>query len=104
MAAKLIRRKSGQSETAETQPLQTAISPEAAQAWGRIPQQNKFEIIEAVGRPQIAGADTKTVKVGAKLFTVQRVSSGFRVVYEPGNDRNTIVSVLTPREALLVQD
>jgi len=104
MAAKLTRQKAVRPETEEAKPLQTAISPEAAQAWGRIPQQNKFEIIEAVERPAQDGAGTKTVQVGAKRFTVQQVSSGFRVVYEPGNDRNTIVSVLTPREALLAQD
>ena len=105
MAAKLTRQKSVRPETTESEPLQTAISPEAAQAWGRIPQQTKFEIIEAVGRPsQAGGADTTPVKVGPKFFTVQQVSSGFRVVYEPGHDRNTIVSVLTPREALLAQD
>jgi hypothetical protein len=82
----------------------TSISPEAMQAWGRIPQQYKTEIIEAVERPSGASkADTKSVKVGTKLLTVRRMSSGFRVVYEPGNGRNTIVSVMTPREARLVK-
>ncbi|GAB2840063.1 hypothetical protein GCM10027277_03760 [Pseudoduganella ginsengisoli] len=82
----------------------TSISPEAMQAWGRIPQQYKTEIIEAVERPSAAGgAETKSVKVGTKTFTVRRVSSGFRVVYDPSNGRNTIVSVMTPREARLVK-
>lgn len=82
----------------------TSISPEAMQAWGRIPQQYKTEIIEAVEHPSAASeADTKSVKVGTKLLTVRSMSSGFRVVYEPGNGCNTIVSVMTPREARLVK-
>ena len=79
-----------------------SISPEAMQAWGRIPQQYKTEIIEAVERPP-SEADTKSVQVGTKILTVRRMSSGFKVVYEPGNGRNTIVSVMTPREAGLVK-
>lgn len=82
----------------------TSISPEAMQAWERLPQQHKTEIIEAVERPSAANkADTKSVKIGTKIFTVRRMSSGFRVVYEPGNGRNVIVSVMTPREARLVK-
>lgn len=78
----------------------TSISPEAMQAWGRLPQQYKTEILEAVEHPSAASkANTKSVKVGTKILTVQRMSSGFRVVYEPGNGRNLIVSVMTPREA-----
>ena len=74
------------------------------QAWERLPQQHKTEIIEAVERPSAASkADTKSVKIGTKILTVQRMSSGFRVVYEPGNGRNMIVSVMTPREARLVK-
>ena len=82
----------------------TSISPEAIQAWGRIPQEHKTEIIEAIERPTSASmADTKSVQVGTKLLTVRSLSSGFRVVYEPGVGRNTIVSVLTPREAGVVK-
>lgn len=82
----------------------TSISPEAMQAWGRIPQQYKTEIIEAVEHPSATNrADTKSVKVGTKLLTVREMSSGFKVVYDPSNGRNTIVSVMTPREARLVK-
>lgn len=82
----------------------TSISPEAMQAWGRIPQQYKAEIIEAVERPSAASkAATTSVRVGSKTLTVRKMSSGFRVVYDPSNGRNTIVSVMTPREARLVK-
>jgi len=82
----------------------TSISPEAMQAWGRIPQQHKTEIIEAVERPSAGSmADTKSVKVGTKLLTVRSMPSGFKVVYEPDNGHNTIVLVMTPREARLVK-
>jgi hypothetical protein len=81
-------------------PGSTAISPEAMQAWERIPQHEKTAIIEAIERPSPPGSiDTKTIEVGPTLLTVRTMSSGFRVVYEPGNGRNTIVSVITPREA-----
>ena len=81
----------------------TSISPEAMQAWGRIPQQYKSEIIEAVERPaELNEVDTKFVKIGKRTFTIRRVPSGFSVVFEPGNGRNTIVSVMTPREARLL--
>lgn len=82
----------------------TSISPEAMQAWGRIPQHYKAEIIEAVEHPSAANkAEVKSVKIGTKLLTVRRMSSGFRVVYDPSNGRNTIVSVMTPREARLAE-
>lgn len=81
----------------------TSISPEAMQAWERIPQHSKNEIIEAVERPSALNkANTKSIKIGARTFTIRRVPSGFRVVYEPGKGRNTIVSVMTPREARLM--
>jgi hypothetical protein len=82
----------------------TTISPEAEQAWCRVRQEDKAEIIAEVehlsARPD---ATIKTVQIGDKRYKVQQTASGFRVVFEHGSDRNTIVSVLTPREARLVK-
>lgn len=104
MATKMTKGRPMHRELVVNTTVSTAVSPEAMQAWERLPQHNKAEIIEAVERPSLASsADTSTVKVGPKLLTVRRMSSGFRVVYEPGNGRNTIVSVMTPREARLVK-
>ncbi|MGZ3182944.1 MAG: hypothetical protein ACXU8N_10930 [Telluria sp.] len=93
----------GQTMLAAT-PGSTTISPDAMQAWGRIPQRYKAEIIAAVeGIAPLPGAKIKTVQIGNKRYTIQQMSSGFCVVFEPGSGRNTIVSVLTPREARLVE-
>ncbi len=55
----------------------TSISPEAMQAWGRIPQQYKNEIIEAVERPSaLSEMDTKFVRIGTRMFAIRRVPSG----------------------------
>src|SRR5262249_49501626 len=81
----------------------TFISPQAMLAWSRIPSHYKAEIISAVEqKTPISDANTKIVKVGTQVLKIQNISSGFRVVYEAGDDRNTIVSVLTPREARLI--
>lgn len=76
----------------------TAISPQVMLAWNRIPFQNKQEIIAAVEHED---ASDKVVKIGKQTLNVRNFSSGFCVVYEPGETHNTIVSVLTPREAKL---
>ena len=82
----------------------TAISPQAMLAWSRIPTHRKDEILASFRHvTQASDANVKTVKVGTQVLKVRRMSSGFRVVYEPGSDRDTIVSVLTPREAGLVR-
>lgn len=73
-------------------------------AWSRIPSRNKAEIIEALEQASTATDDrSKIVKVGTKVLTVRNIPSGFRVIYEQGDDRNTIISVLTPREARLAK-
>ena len=88
---------------AMNRPGSTAISPQAMLAWGRIPSHNKAEIIAAVEQNSPASdANTKIVKVGTQVLKVRNVSSGFRVIYEPGDGHNTIVSVLRPRETRLV--
>jgi hypothetical protein len=82
----------------------TAISPQAMLAWSRVPTRSKDEILASFRHvTQASDANVKTVKVGTQVLKVRRLSSGFRVVYEPGDDRDTIVSVLTPREAGLVR-
>ena len=82
----------------------TAISPQAMLAWNRIPTHSKDEILASFKHvTQASDANVKTVRVGTQLLKVRRMTSGFRVVYEPGDDRDTIVSVLTPREAGLVR-
>lgn len=82
---------------------ETTISAEAMVAWNRIPIEAKMAIVEAVShdtRPD-QPAEAKQVKIGDQLLAVQDVSSGFRVVYSRGAMANTILSVLTPREAKL---
>lgn len=79
------------------------ISPQALQAWSRIPSVAKVEILAAVERPSsVRDGTVKTVKVGNQMLMVKKMTSGFRVLYEQGLDRNIIVSVLTPREAGLL--
>lgn len=102
MATKRTKPKSMHHELAVNRPGSTAISPRAMLAWARIPSHNKAEIIAAIEHASPASdAHTKIVKVGNQVLKVRNMSSGFRVVYESGDDRNTIVSVLTPREARL---
>jgi hypothetical protein len=72
-------------------------------SWNRIPSQAKAEIVEAVScdsRSDIA-ARGKQVTIDDRVLTVQDVSSGYRVIYERSATANTIISVLTPREAKL---
>lgn len=104
METKLIKAKTAPSGLAVNRLGNTAIAPRAVLAWGRIPSQDKAEILAVVERPSAAGdGNTKTVRVGEQMLTVRNMSSGFRVVYESGADRNTIISVLTPREAGLAR-
>lgn len=79
------------------------ISPDAMLAWGRIPSSYKVEILDAVKHASAEGK-TQSLKVGKKVLTIGKSSSGFRVVFEAGQDRDTIVSVITPREARLLRD
>jgi len=73
------------------------------QAWSRIPSNAKIEILNAVEQPSSTpDPSVKAVKVDGQTLMVKKMSSGFRVLYEPGTDHNTIVSVLTPREAGLL--
>lgn len=81
----------------------TEISARAMFAWGRIPSKNKAEIIAAVEQTSTGEAEPKTVKLGNQTLKVRNISSGFRVIYETRDDHNTIVSVLTPREARLAK-
>lgn len=77
-----------------------AIAPQAMLTWTRLPEQSKREILAAVDSPpKINDHNIKTAKVGGQLFMIRRMPSGFRVVFESSEDRNTIVSVLTPSEA-----
>ena len=104
MATKLNKSKSVRPDLTVSRPGSTAISPRAMLAWGRIPSHNKAEIIAAVEQASPASdAHTKIVKVGTQVLKVRNMSSGFRVIYEQGDDRNTIVSVMTPREARLAR-
>lgn len=83
----------------------TAISPWATLAWGRIPSHTKAEIIAAVEQASPPDdANTKIINVDNKVLKVRQIASGFRVIYESGDGGNTIVSVLTPREAGLARD
>jgi len=60
--------------------------------------------LRAVEQPcAVRDTSVKTVKVGEQTLMVKKMSSGFRVLYEPGIDSNTIVSVLTPREVGLLK-
>ena len=65
----------------------------------RIPMRNKAEILAAVEQRSPAKIeDAKVIKIGSQVLKVRNLSSGFRVIYESAPDRNTIVSILTPRE------
>lgn len=102
MATKLTKPTSIHHDLVANSRRSTAISPWAMLAWGRIPSHNKAEIIAAVEQASPASdANIKIVKIGAQVLKVHNMASGFRVIYESGDDRNTIVSVLTPREARL---
>ncbi len=83
----------------------TTISPQAMLAWSRIPTQSKEEILATFRHsPQRTNYTVKTVKVGTQLLNIRKMPSGFRVVFESENDHDTIVSILTPREARLAGD
>ncbi|MES2756031.1 MAG: hypothetical protein V4693_01555 [Pseudomonadota bacterium] len=104
MATKSAKPNSADQNLAANRLASVAVSPRAMLAWGRIPSHNKAEIIAAIGQASPEGdANTRIVKVGPQVLKVRSVSSGFRVIYEPGDDRNTIVSVMTPREARLAR-
>jgi hypothetical protein len=104
MATKLNKSKSEHHDLTVSRLGSTVISPRAMLAWGRIPSHKKAEIIAAVEQATAASdAHTKIVKVGSQVLKVRNMSSGFRVIYEQGDDGNTIVSVLTPREARLAR-
>jgi hypothetical protein len=102
MATTLTKAKPVRHDLAANSPASTAISPWAMLAWGRIPSHKKAEIIAALEQALPADdGNTKIIEVGAQVLKVRNMASGFRVIYETGDDRNTIVSVLTPREARL---
>lgn len=104
MATRLTKPTSPQHEPEAATALSTRISSPAKLAWGRIPSRFKTEIIAAVEqRSPESDASTKIVKVGNQRLKVRNVASGFRVIYEPGEDGNTIISVLTPREVRLAR-
>ena len=104
MATKLTRQHAELQEPWETCVKNTSIADQALQAWSRIPSNTKVEILKAVEQPcTVRDASVKTVKVGEQTLMVKKMSSGFRVLYEPGIDSNTIVSVLTPREVGLLK-
>jgi len=104
MAAKLTAQRAELQAPRGNSVKSTSISAQAMQAWSRIPSNTKVEILAAVERPSsVSDASVKTVKVGKQTLMLKKMSSGFRVLYEPGTDRNTIVSVLTPREAGLLK-
>jgi hypothetical protein len=105
MVSKMTRETPVSQELVGSKTRHTTIAPQARQAWERIPQRFKVEIVEEFKKPSVASvSNTKTVKVGPKTLSVRRMSSGFQVVYEPGSDRDTIVSVLTAREARVAED
>lgn len=104
MATKLTKPTSVPHDLAANSRRSTAISPWAMLAWGRIPSHDKAEIIAAVEQTSPGDdANIKIVTVGAQVLKVRSMASGFRVIYESGDDQNTIVSVLTPREARLAR-
>ncbi|MPQ55370.1 hypothetical protein [Duganella sp. FT27W] len=104
MVTRLTKPKSLEYDPPSNNAVSTRISAPAKLAWGRIPSRFKTEIIAAVEqRSPDSDASTKIVKVGSQLLKVRNVASGFRVIYEPGEDGNTIVSVLTPREVRLAK-
>ncbi|MGU3778991.1 hypothetical protein [Burkholderia metallica] len=81
------------------------IAPDAMLAWGRIPASAQKEILAVLKLTSPAAeAKTKHLRVGKSEFSVRQSSSGFRVVYQVGNDRDKIVSVFTPREAALLSE
>ncbi|MGN4069869.1 hypothetical protein ACS0Y7_35240 [Burkholderia gladioli] len=81
------------------------IAPDALLAWGRIPASAQKEILDVLKlTTPNAKAKTRHLRVGKSEFSVRQSSSGFRVVYEVGNDRDKIVSVFTPREAALLSE
>lgn len=81
------------------------IAPDAMLAWGRISATAQKEILDVLKlTTPTAEAGTKHLRVGKSEFNVRQSSSGFRVVYEVGNDRDKIVSVFTPREAALLSE
>jgi hypothetical protein len=87
---------------AERPKVDTTISAEALVSWNRIPSQAKAAIVEAVSHDTHAGAGRgKQVEIDNRVLTVQDVPSGYRVIYERSATANTILSVLTPREAKL---
>jgi hypothetical protein len=83
--------------------VDTTISADAMVSWNRIPVQAKAEIVDALSYDSRDGgaAAGKQVKIDNRVLTVQEVSSGYRVIYERSATANTILSVLTPREAKL---
>lgn len=102
---KLTKATSRGHEREVSPPGSTAISPQAMLAWGRIPSRYKAEIIAAFEQAPVSASDikTKSFTVGSQVLKVREMLSGFHVVYEQDDDRNTIVSVLTPREARLAR-
>lgn len=103
MLIKQMKSRSARRDLAANGPGSTTISPRAMLAWSRIPSHNKAEIIEALEASPATDDHSKIVKVGTKMLTVRNIPSGFRVIYEQGDDRNTIISILTPREARLAK-
>lgn len=104
MATKLSQALPVNDGLAANSPGRTSISPLAVLAWGRIPSHIKTDILTALEQaPPDGDADTNIFNIGAQVFKVRTMGSGFRVVYEPGDNCNTIVSVLTPREARLAR-
>jgi hypothetical protein len=87
----------------ERQKVDTAIAEDAKQSWNRIPSLAKAQIVEAVSASSRSafGPHRKQVMIDNRVLTVQEVSSGYRVIYERSTTANTILSVLTPREAKL---
>lgn len=77
------------------------ISPQATLAWSRIPMDSKYEILASF-KAATPLAD-KLVNTDDGVLRVRRIPSGYRVVYESGENHDTIVSVLTPREASLAR-
>jgi hypothetical protein len=78
------------------------VSPQAMLAWDGVPPEDKLELQQVLAGPERHRVPLRTMEVARRTFVLQRLASGFVIVYEPA-EANTVVSVLTPHELLRLQ-
>lgn len=77
------------------------VSEDASAAWQRLPGRIRAEVLEALDTPRHEGHPTGR-RGKPPALKAHVLPSGFCVVYESGNDGNTVWTVLTPRERCLI--